>query len=659
MSLPFEDRFKVRVSDPRAVYTGLDSLVHSIKRKLVERKFCIGKLLQRADGIVAASEQLHAATGELAKRLDELRVEYREQNEPEIELIDSILAHVCEISFRTLGMRPYPVQIIGAMVIHDGALAEMATGEGKSLSSAVAAALMASAGKPVHLLTSNDYLAQRDAEEMIPFFEGCGLTVGFVTADTPHQARTQAYLPDVVYTTGKELLGDYLRDRIKIGNKGDDLNRAIVHTLLPTRSGEDGLALRGLYAVIIDEADSVLVDEAVTPLILSAPQENMSLEGATLAAYEGAKTLQKDVHYRINWQYREVVWTPKGKEKVLEIAAKLPTIWQGRERSKELLNLALQAREMFIRDEHYVVLDDKIVLLDTLTGRLTPLKNLGIGLHQALEAKEEVEISPPTKTLAKMSYQRFFRLFPKIGGMSGTVKEAGDEFWNVYHMPFVRIPTHRPIQRKELPWRFYRTTEAKLEAIVNEVKTLHSTGQPLLIGTRTVHMSEQLAEKFQQAGFEYDVLNAVRHEEEARIVAEGGRRNALTIATNMAGRGTDIKLQDGVLELGGLCVISVEPQDSARVDRQLFGRSGRQGDPGCVLIYASLEDALFARILPRIFLALLRSCLSLRTHWSDRVLKSSVAALQRVSEHRSAKQRLSILRNDDWLDKHLSLPGSD
>lgn len=657
MSLPFEDRFKVRVPEPRPVYLGMDSLVHSCKRKWVERKFQVEKLMERGATIVAASEQLDAADDTLRTRLEELRIEYRETPEPDSALVDVILAHVCELSFRTVGMRPYPVQLVGAIVIHDGALAEMATGEGKSLSSAVAAILMASAGKPVHVLTSNDYLAQRDAEEMTPLFEGCGLRVGFVTGDTPHPERSQAYVPEVVYTTGKELLGDYLRDRIKIGKKGDDLSRAIVHTLMPNRSEQDGLALRGLYAVIIDEADSVLVDEAVTPLIISVPQENMILEGATLAAYQGAKELKKDEHYTINWQYREVVWTQKGREKVREIAATLPTIWQGTERSKELLNLALQAREMFIKDEHYVVLDGKIVLLDTLTGRLTPLKNLSIGLHQALEAKEEVLISAPTKTLAKMSYQRFFRLFTKIGGMSGTVKEAGGEFWSIYHMPFVRIPTHRPIQRKELPWRFFLTSESKLSAIVAEVKSIHATGQPLLIGTRTVHMSETLAEKFQQAGLEYEVLNAVRHEEEARIVADGGKKNALTIATNMAGRGTDIKLQEGVIERGGLFVISVEPQDSARIDRQLFGRSGRQGDPGSVLIYASLEDALFVRILPRFVITLFKSFFSSHTYKKSWFLRRLVAVLQQVSEYRSAKQRLAILRSDDWLDKHLSLPG--
>lgn len=659
MTLPYEDRFKVRVPEPRKVFLGLDGLVHNTKRYFVERKFSVPGLLKRAEAVVEASLELQdGAADDLLQRLQGLRAEYREGRVPDADVVNLILAHICELSFRSVGMRPYPVQLVGAMVIHEGALAEMATGEGKSLASAVAAILMASAGKPVHVLTSNDYLAQRDAEEMTPLFSACGLSVGSVSGETPHPERTQAYLPDVVYTTGKELLGDYLRDRIKVGDKGSDLGRSILHALMPERAGRDGLALRGLYAVIIDEADSVLVDEAVTPLILSAPQENMSLEGATLAAWEGAKALKKDEHYRINWQYREVTWTTKGEEKAREIAGTLPTIWQGSERSRELLNLALQAREMYIRDEHYVVLDGKIVLLDTLTGRLTPLKNLGIGLHQALEAKEEVEISAPTKTLGKMSYQRFFRLFPKIGGMSGTVKEAGREFWKVYHMPFVQIPTHRPIRRRELPWRFHLTAGEKQEAIIREVAEIHSGGQPLLVGTRTVNISELLAEKFQEAGFECNVLNAVRHEEEASIVADGGRKGALTIATNMAGRGTDIKLGDGVDELGGLCVISVEPQDSARVDRQLFGRSGRQGDSGCVLIHASLEDALFVRILPKFIIRLLKFCFIFENCGGAWILRRTVDLLQRISEQRSAKQRLSILRNDDWLDKKLSLPGA-
>ncbi|WP_051677142.1 preprotein translocase subunit SecA [Maridesulfovibrio frigidus] len=659
MSLPFEDRFKVQVPIPRKVHRGMDGLIHGVKRHLAEKEFSVPELLKRAELVVASSLELQdVRADELRSRLSHMRIEYRENGSVGCQILDDILTLVCELSFRSVGLRPYPVQLLGALVIHDGGLAEMATGEGKSLASAVAAVLMSSAGKPVHVLTSNDYLAERDAEEMTPLFIECGLRVGFVTGETPHPERAKSYLPDVVYTTGKELLGDYLRDRIKVGDKANDLGRAIVHTLMPERSGKDGLALRGLYAVIIDEADSVLVDEAVTPLILSAPRENISLEGATLAAWEGAKGLEKDVHYKINWQYREIFWTPQGEKQIKFIAASLPKIWQGSERSRELLTLALQSREMYLQDEHYVVLDGKIVLLDTLTGRLTPHKNLGIGLHQALEAKEEVDISPPTKTLAKMSYQRFFRLFPKIGGMSGTVKEAGPEFWRVYHMPFVQIPTHRPIIRKELPWRFYLTADEKLKAIVKDVAKLHTTGQPILIGTRTVHMSELLATMFEEAGICCEVLNAVRHSEEARIVADGGRQGAVTIATNMAGRGTDIKLQDGVVELGGLCVISVEPQDSARVDRQLFGRSGRQGDPGCVLIYGSLEDVLFTRILPRFIIMILKKCCSSNKKGGTYILQRIVGLLQSISEQRSAAQRLAILRNDDWLEKSLSLPGA-
>ncbi|MGE4558142.1 MAG: DEAD/DEAH box helicase [Desulfovibrionaceae bacterium] len=659
MSLPCEDRYRVRTPTPRTVHRGVDGFMHGVHRHVVERRFSIPSLLKRAKRIISASQGMQPqATPSLQQRLSGLRVEYRNRQDPPPALLDAVLAHVCELSFRSMGMRPYPEQLAGALVIHDGALAEMATGEGKSLAAAVAAILMASAGKPVYVLTSNDYLARRDAEDMAPLFNDCGLRAGFVVAETPHPERAEAYRPDVVYTTGKELLGDFLRDRIKIGDKGGDLERAVAHALMPDRFDCSGLALRGLYAVIIDEADSVLVDEAVTPLILSASQENMLLEGATLAAWEGAKGLSRNEHYKINWQDRQIVWTPKGEKRGHEIARTLPRIWQGSERSKELLNFALQAREIYLRDEHYVVLDGKIVLLDTLTGRLTPLKNLSIGLHQALEAKEELKISPPSKTLAKMSYQRFFRLFPKIGGMSGTVKESGSEFWRVYHMPFVRIPTHRPIRRRELPWRLHPDSDAKLAAIVREAREVHATGQPLLIGTRTVHMSEVLATMLQEAGIACEVLNAVRHEEEARIVAQGGKRGAVTIATNMAGRGTDIKLQDGVADLGGLCVISVEPQDSARVDRQLFGRSGRQGDPGCVLIHASLDDALFVRLLPGFALDLLRRLLGSNKTVGGWVMRCTVRMLQRMSEHRSAKQRLMILRNDDWLDKNLSLPGA-
>jgi preprotein translocase subunit SecA len=660
MILPYMDRMRVKTPEARQVYKGLNAWVHGLKGRWYRHRLCSGKRLSaRAQAIVTDSHDLKNANGKaLLNELLHLYDEYRKTSKAPAEAIDRILVLVCELSRRALGIKPYPEQVEGALVIHNGAIAEMATGEGKSLTAAMSAILFAAAGKPVHVLTANDYLAERDATEMRPLFKLCGLSANFVNAETTPDLRAHVYAQDIVYTTGKELLGDYLRDRLKVGKNPSDLERAVERTLLAEKDRGKQLNMRGLYAVVVDEVDNVLVDEAVTPLILSVPRENPLLSDATMAANACVSMLEKGNHYEVLLRHRQIRWTQQGEKMLSEVSAHLPTLWQGSERCLELMTMALQAKELFHRDEHYVVLDEKIVLVDELTGRLTPNRNLGIGLQQAVEAKEALDITLPTETIARLSFQKFFRLFPRLGGLSGTVREAAAELWRIYHVPVVPVATHKPMIRKELPWRFFRNEQDKLLEVVSETCKAYAAGQPVLIGTRTVEASERLALLFEEPCIQVQVLNAVRHREEAQIIAQAGKKGAVTIATNMAGRGTDIKLGKGVAELGGVYVISLEPQGSKRLDRQLFGRSGRQGDPGCVRPFVSIEDFLILRFVSKFLRVIFSAFFRSRIWGGQYLLRVSVNRLQAKSERLAASQRLTILKSDDWLKKHLSFPSS-
>ncbi|NVK17784.1 MAG: prepilin peptidase [Methylocystaceae bacterium] len=650
--LPADDRLRARMPQARTVHKGLDGLTHGMQGRWRGRRGKTGVLLRQAQQIAERSgEMVDWSEGQLQTVYEQARRDFQYAQGAE-KYVPELLACICELAFRSLGLRPYAVQVMGALVLHQGAVAEMATGEGKSLTTGIGATLMACLGKPVHVLSSNDYLAQRDEEEMAPLFKRAGMTSASLGGETPPNERKEAYQGDIVYTTGKELLGDFLRDRLVLGPKVSDITRALEFLLVGQK--DDGLTMRGLHSVLVDEADSVLIDEAVTPLILSAPRENISLEEATMLARDLSADLVKGEHYKVDLRDRQIVWTKAGSQCLEGLSEKLPLMWQGQERCQEIISLAVQARELFLRDEHYVVQNDEIVLLDSLTGRLTPNRNLGVGLQQAVEAKEGLEIKPPSETLARFSYQKFFRLIPHLAGMSGTVSEAAQELWKIYYLPIVKVPTHRPIIRKNLPWRIFENEEDKINALVEDACAVQQTGQSVLIGTRTVDQSEKLAEKILNQGYHCAVLNAVRHEEEAAIIAKAGQLGSLTIATNMAGRGTDIKLAPQVKDKGGLCVLSLEPQDSARIDRQLFGRSGRQGDPGSVRVYSSFDDALikrFSSVLSRWYVRVIYRVM-------PRSYEKWIAQLQKKAEGHAMRQRLAILKSDDWYENYLSFPGA-
>jgi preprotein translocase subunit SecA len=423
--------------------------------------------------------------------------------------------------------------------------------------------------------------------------------------------------------------------------------------------GAGRLLLRGLEMAIVDEADSILIDEAVTPLIISGSMPNTEQVEAFQQAVQVAKQLTLGEHFRVNQRYREVDFTPAGQQKIEELAKPLGGIWAGARRREELVNQALVARELYHKEKQYVIQEDKIVIVDEFTGRLMPDRTWRDGLHQAVEAKEEITVNPPKDTFARISFQRFFRLYRKLAGMTGTAFEARQELWQIYHMPVVVIPTNRPCVRQGLLDRVFATDASKWQAVVEEIQAMHKLGRPVLVGTRSVRASEHLSELLTQRGLPHQVLNAVRHKEEAQIVAQAGQPAAITVATNMAGRGTDIKLGKGVAEIGGLHVIATERHEAGRIDRQLFGRCARQGDPGSAQAFVSIGDELPGRYAPVIAGHFRRRY----GHKDAEITRRSTRWLFDMTQNRATRfalrQRKSVLQTDNWLDEFLGFAGKD
>jgi preprotein translocase subunit SecA len=634
---------------PERPLQGLDSVVNWCIGQYQRRAGRLRELLAEAEKVNSFAEEFAGLRDhDLQQRLLEFRDHFRRRPEVARDLVLPALAAVREAAHRGVGLRAFPVQLAGALALHRGWLAEMATGEGKTLTAGIAGVLAGWSKRPTHVVTVNDYLAQRDAEWLRPLYTFCGVRVGCVIGPLEAAARAREYDRDVTYTTSKELLADFLRDRLRLGPLRDPSRRLIRRLLQPRAAAADGVVMRGLHTAIVDEADSVLIDEAVTPLIISATRKNELLREVGLAATNIANDLQPEADYRINLRYREIEITEAGRRKLAERCAVLPGFWRGDQRRAELVRTALVAREFFQRDKQYILDGGKVVIVDEFTGRPMPQRTWREGLHQAIEAKEGIELSDPTETVARMSFQRFFRCFHRLSGMTGTAWEAAAEFWQIYGLPVVRIPTNRPCIRQHWPDRVFREESSKWKAVADEIERIHRTGRPVLVGTRSVAASELLARQLETRGLTFHVLNATRLAEEATIVSVAGERGRLTIATNMAGRGTDIRLGQGVVELGGLHVIATERHESGRVDRQLFGRAGRQGDPGSAQAFVSAEDELARRHLPRAMSRLLRSTPN------KLVAKRAFALAQRRAQKLAWKQRAAVLRSDAWLDEALS-----
>ena len=660
MILPTQDYRRTGVSEPRPLHQGLDGVAYGLQGLWKRHSPSSGRLREeaarihdRASGFGQLSDSL------LRDRLAELKENFRRGNGPREALIPTALACMVEAAERTLGMRPYPVQVMGALALDRGFLAEMATGEGKTLTACLPMILAAWTELPAHLVTVNDYLSDRDASEMGPLYRFCGVSVGCVTAEMAEQERYLNYQRGVVYITSKELVADFLRDRLRLGKLRHPTRRLIHKMLKEQPFGPDGMAMRGLDTAIVDEADSVLIDEAVTPLIISRERENQTLNEACRVAGEIADALVSGTDYVVDLRYRDIRLTETAERKIDALSEELPGLWRGTLRREELIQQALTAREFYHRDKQYVIDEDRVVIVDEFTGRLMPNRTWRAGLHQAVEAKEGLEATSPTETLARLSFQRFFRLFRRLAGMTGTAREAAAEFWHIYGLPVLSIPTHKPCIRETYPDCVFATGVDKFQAIVEEILKCHETGRPVLVGTRSVEASEALASLLIARGTDFNLLNATRHSEEARIVAAAGQYGKITLATNMAGRGTDIKLGRGVAELGGLHVIASERHESGRIDRQLFGRSARQGDPGSARAYIGVEDELIQRFVPVWLRFRLQHAVDVDFPIAPHLAKKVLAYAQRSAEKLAFRQRRGVLRTDEQLEQSLGFSGSD
>ena len=544
----------------------LRQLVENDKRELRR----LGKL---ADKVIALESQMAALEdADFPVKTEEYKARYA-QGETLDALLPEAFALVREGAKRVLGLFPYKVQIMGGITLHDGNIAEMRTGEGKTLTATMPVYLNALSGDGVHVVTVNEYLASRDAREMGELYNFLGLTVGLNLTGMSSEEKRAAYAADITYSTNSELGFDYLRDNM------------VVY--------KSQMVQRPLNYAVVDETDSILIDEARTPLIISGQAEKSTV------LYQRAdmfvKGLKEEEDYTIDLTSKTISLTDEGINKA-EQTFRLPNLYDvDNSALVHHIDQALRANYIMLRDIDYVVDEGKVKIVDGFTGRIMEGRRYSDGLHQAIEAKEGVEVENESKTMATITYQNYFRMYRKLSGMTGTAKTEEEEFREIYNMNVIAIPTNRPIQRIDGHDLIYPSLRSKFRAVVQDIKQRHEAGQPILVGTVAVETSELLSNLLRAEGIPHEVLNAKNHFKEAEIIMSAGQRGAVTIATNMAGRGTDIKLGKGVKELGGLCVIGTERHESRRIDNQLRGRSGRQGDPGATQFYLSLEDDLMKR----------------------------------------------------------------
>ncbi|MCM0599793.1 preprotein translocase subunit SecA [Periweissella fabalis] len=584
----------------------------------------LGKIADKvesyADAMAALSDE------ELKAKTTEYKERYK-KGESLDKLLPEAFATIREADKRVLGLFPFRVQIMGSTVLHEGNIAEMRTGEGKTLTATMAVYLNAISGDGVHVVTVNEYLSARDAAEMGEVYNWLGLTVGVNASDMSPEEKRVAYQADITYSTNSELGFDYLRDNMV--------------------TDPEERSQRPLNFAIVDEVDSILIDEARTPLIISGPSSG------TTALYQRAdrfvKTLTVKEDYKVDLESKTITLTDAGIKKA-EDFFNLDNLYDAENTAlTHHLDQSLRANYIMLKDKDYVVSDDEVMIVDSFTGRIMDGRRFSDGLHQAIEAKEHVEIQDENKTMANITYQNFFRMYKKLSGMTGTAQTEREEFREIYNMEVISIPTNRPIARVDEPDLLYPSLKNKFDAVVELVKELHSKGQPILIGTVAVETSEYLAHLLDNENIPHNVLNAKNHAKEAEIIANAGQRGAVTIATNMAGRGTDIKLGPGVSELGGLAVIGTERHESRRIDNQLRGRSGRQGDKGYSQFFLSLEDDLMQRFGGEKIRAIME-----RMNLEDdeaviknRLITRSVESAQKRVEGNNYDSRKNVLQYDD------------
>ncbi len=529
-------------------------------------------------------------------RKHSLSLRYRALADDQLDdLLPEAFALVRETASRTLGMRPFDVQLMGGIALHFGKIAVMQTGEGKTLTATAPLYLAALRGRGAHLLTANDYLARRDAEMMKPLFETLGLTIGYITSESRPEERRQAYACDVTYSTSKEIGFDFLRDRLQKRKQLLGLENRFQSLLDGRASQSQSTVCRDFFYAIVDEADNILIDEARTPLVVSGNSEE-GLKRIELFrwAAEVAKKLKAPADFELQEARRQVELTATGRQIARKLAATTALATFPMVEIYEQLTLAIVVENYYTKDRHYVVRDGEVVIVDEFTGRLAEGRKWRAGLHQAIEAREGVEITGETDEVARVTIQDLFLKYPRLAGMTGTIGNSAVELETIYRTPVIEIPTHRPPQRIAYAEIITATESEKWQRIADEVALLYQEGRPVLVGTRSIDKSRQISQILAARGIPHEVLNAQEHEREAEIVTHAGEFRKVTVATNMAGRGTDIKLDTVALDLGGLHVICSELHDSARIDRQLIGRAGRQGDPGSYRQYMSLEDDILS-----------------------------------------------------------------
>jgi preprotein translocase subunit SecA len=552
---------------------------------------------------------------------------------------------------RHLGLRYHPVQLAGGRALTGRRVVEMATGEGKTITAILPAAAAALSGRPVHVVTVNDYLAERDANRLRPVYAALGLTVGLVKQGDEPDARRRAYAADVTYVTNKELTFDYLKDRIATAASRGDARHKVASLFGDTRGG---LLLRGLHVAIVDEADSVLIDEARTPLIISAERNNDALAEMADRALAIGRDLAPREHFVVDNANRTLLLSNSGREAIAQRSEGFTGLFRARHAREQFVTQALTALNLLERDRHYIVADGKVQIVDEYTGRVMPDRSWEQGLHQLVEAKEGVELTGARETLARITYQRFFNRYLQLSGMTGTAREVAGELRAVYGLRVIRLPPNRKLRRRNLGSGLTADAAAKWTEVAVRAERFARTGRPLLIGTQSVEASEALSAELSAHGLLHVVLNARQDAGEAEIIAGAGQAGRITVATNMAGRGTDIELGPGVAAAGGLHVILTGYHDSTRIDRQLFGRSGRQGDPGSYESVVALDDELFQRFAARLAGAIGKGGWFARLGW--KLLRRRA---QSAASRSHAQQRLQQVLADERFDKGMGFSGRE
>ncbi|MGO3318536.1 MAG: preprotein translocase subunit SecA [Leuconostoc carnosum] len=611
-------------------------LVDNSKKQLKKLNQIADQVDSYADSMAAMTdEQLQAKTAEFKQHIaDEIEdiQDKNKKNKVLANILDDILPEVFAVARegakRVLGLYPFRVQVMGSAVLHGGNLAEMRTGEGKTLTATMAVYLNALPGRGVHVVTVNDYLSSRDAEQMGQLYNWLGLSVGVNVGDAPADEKRAAYDADITYSTNFNIGFDYLRDNM-------------------VRRADERVMQRGLNFALIDEADSILIDTARTPLIISGPGSGVSQLYSRADRF--VKTLQRDEDYKLDEEAKTTMLTNDGIHKA-EVFFNLNNLYDADDTAlTHHIDQALRANYNYLQDKDYVVQDGEVKLIDQATGRISEGTRLSDGLHQAIEAKENVEVQEENKSMAQITYQNLFRMYKKLSGMTGTAKTEEEELREIYNMEVITIPTNKPIKRVDYPDLLYPSARAKYNAVVKLIQELHTKGQPVLIGTGSVESSELLSKILMAQNVPHNVLNAKNNAKEAEIIANAGQRGAVTVATNMAGRGTDIKLGPGVADLGGLSVVATERHESRRIDNQLRGRAGRQGDDGFSQFFLSLEDDLMIRFgADRVRIIWQRMNLDEdETVITNRLITRSVESAQKRVEGNNYDTRKNVLQYDD------------